>query len=289
MSIQFKSILIPVDFSINTEIAVKKALELMEGSGEVIHLVHVISAPGAAVSTRISLEDNVFPASAKGEEIIKRMREWQQSIVETMPGLCVQIHLFRGKVSQSIVTLARKLQPQLIIIGKHNYHSWFTFLNTINPHKLGKLTNCPVLTVKMGSLHNKIKSIVFPVKCFVPNRKIDLLISIAKKYRAKVYLVILVNPADEQPTPLYSAFIDTYRLLKSSLNCPIEHKAVTGTNLAKAALDFAQTIKADMILVSPETETRISLLTGRQVNDVIKGNSKLEVLSVEPAIVTFLN
>ena len=290
MSIQFKNILIPVDFSINTEIAIKKGLELINDSEAVIHLVHVITAAIPVFSARVSLEDNVFPDRGEGEMGIKKLREWQHSILETIPGLRVQIHLFKGgKVRHLIATLARKLQPQLIIIGKHNYHNWFTFLNTIDPEKLGKLTNCPVLTVKTGSLHNKIKSIVFPVKCFVPNRKIDLLITIAKKYRARVYLVILVNPVDEKPTPLYSAFIDTYRLLKSSLSCPIEHKVVTGTNLAKAALDFAQSINADMILVSQESETRISLLTGQQVNDVIKGNSKLEVLSVEPTITTFLN
>ncbi|MEP6747016.1 MAG: universal stress protein [Bacteroidota bacterium] len=271
MSIQFKNILIPVDFSVNTEIAVKKGLELIETNDSIIHLVHIIT-------------------SGERETGYKKLNEWQASIQEKIPGLTVEIHLFKGlNVQHHIVTLAKKLLPQMIIIGKHNYHNWFSFLNTIDPDKLGRLTSCPVLTVKMGSLRNRVKSIVFPVKCFVPNRKIDMLITIARKYRARVYLVILVNPVNEQPTPLYTAFIDTYRLLKASLNCPVEHTMVTGNNLAKASLDFAHSINADMILVSPETETRISLLTGKQVNDVIKGDSKLEILSVEPAITGFLN
>ena len=40
MSIFFKSILIPVDFSINTEVAIKKAVALAE-VGTAIHLLYV--------------------------------------------------------------------------------------------------------------------------------------------------------------------------------------------------------------------------------------------------------
>lgn len=290
MNIQFKNILIPVDFSINTEIAVKKALELIENKDAVIHLVHVITPAVPALHFQTYFPGSFVPNTSESEMVGKKMKKWQQYILENAPDLKVQCHVFKGhSILHHLVKLAKKLSPQLIVVGKHNYHNWFTFLNTIDPNKLGRLTSCPVLTVKMGSLHNKIKSIVFPVKCFVPNRKIDLLITIAKKYRARVYLVILVNPSTEEPTPLYTAFIDTYRLLRSSLNCPIEHRAVTGTNLAKASLDFAQSINADMILVSADVETKISLLTGQQVNDVIKGNSKLEVLSVESLSSNFLN
>lgn len=290
MSIQFKNILIPVDFSINTEIAVKKALGLIDSEDAVIHLVHVVRSFIPALGLHTYFADNILSDTSETEHATRRLREWQMSIMETMQDLIVHIHLFKGgTVQHHVAKLAKRIHPQLIIIGKHNYHNWFTFLNTIDPNKLGKLTNCPVLTVKVGSLNNRIRSIVFPVKCFVPNRKIDLLITLARKYRARVYLVILVDPANAKPTPLYNAFVDTYRLLKSSLRSPIEHKAVTGSNLAKATLDFAQSINADMILVSPDSETKISLLTGKQVNDVINGTSKLEVLSVEPAVDHYLN
>ena len=45
MSKAFDNILIPVDFSINTEIAVKKAIELTEENNAVIHLLHVTAPP----------------------------------------------------------------------------------------------------------------------------------------------------------------------------------------------------------------------------------------------------
>jgi nucleotide-binding universal stress UspA family protein len=272
MDIRFKDILVPVDFSVNTEIAVKKALELIQDKEGTIHLLYV----------------NVSFFSGKGKEelAVKRLNEWRLSIQEIYPGIKVETYLHKGhSVQLQVDNLARKIQPQLIVIGKHNYHNWLSFLNTIDPDKLGKSTNCPVLTVKLGSLHNKIKSIVFPVKTFVPNRKIELLITIAKIYRARIYLVILTDPEKHtEASPLYHAFVETYRLLKASLSTPIEHKIASGSSLVRASLDFARSINADMILVSPDTENRVSLLSRQQVNDVVKGNSKLAVLSVEPGI-----
>jgi len=277
MVLHFKDILVPVDFSVNTELAVKKAVELMQDKEGTIHLLYV----------RLS----IFTGNGKDALPAKKMNEWKLSIEEMYPGIHVETYLREGySVQQQVQSMAIKIQPQLIIIGKHNYHKWFSFLNTIDPDKLGKSTSCPVLTVKLGSLHNKIRSIVFPVKTFVPNRKIDLLITIAKIYRARIYLVILTDSEkNAEPSPLCQAFVETYRLLKSSLTTPVEHKIATGPNLARASLDFARSINADMILISPDAEARISLLTRQQVNNVVKGNSKLAVLSVQPGIATNYN
>jgi hypothetical protein len=47
-------------------------------------------------------------------------------------------------------------------------------------------------------------------------------------------------------------------------------------------LDYAERIGADLILVNPGTETRISIFTGKQINDALKTSSKLKILSLEP-------
>lgn len=277
MGICFKDILVPVDFSVNTEIAVKKALELIQDKEGTVHLLYVMST--------------IFSGNDKEDTALKKMKEWKRSIQDIYPGIKVETYMRKAySVQLEVSNIAKEIQPQLIIIGKHNYHNWLNFLNTIDPDKLAKSTNYPVLTAKLGSLHNKIKSIVFPVKTFVPNRKIELLIAIARIYRARIYLIILTDAEkNAEPSPLCHAFVETYRLLKSSVTTPIEHKIVNGSNLAKAALDFAGSINADMILVSPDVEDKISLLTRQQVNDVVKGNSKLAVLSVEPSIATNYN
>ena len=41
MSFSFKTILVPVDFSINTEVAINKAVEVADKDGANIHLLHI--------------------------------------------------------------------------------------------------------------------------------------------------------------------------------------------------------------------------------------------------------
>jgi nucleotide-binding universal stress UspA family protein len=278
---EFKNILVPVDFSINTEIAVKKAVALVMGGNAVIHLLHVMQSLQVDTNYRGSFFNN----DAAHRDAFKKLMEWKISIVERFPDIVVETHLLKGKtVQQQIILLAREVNPQLIIIGKHSYHNWFAFLNTVIPARLAKLTRCPVLTAKMGSLHNKIKSIVFPIQHLLPNRKTDMLILLAKRYRARIYLVI---PGDRPPleaNALNNAFIETYRILKSQINCPIEHKILPGANLTKSALQFARIIGADMILLSPGEIASSTILHNLNITDRVRGDSKLEILSVQPHV-----
>ena len=55
-----------------------------------------------------------------------------------------------------------------------------------------------------------------------------------------------------------------------------------GRNLPKAILEYAECIKADLMLVNPGSETKISNLTGKHINDALTTSSKLSILSIEP-------
>ncbi len=44
MTIAFNKILIPVDFSLNTEMAIKKAAGLAKADQTILHLLHVLKA-----------------------------------------------------------------------------------------------------------------------------------------------------------------------------------------------------------------------------------------------------
>ena len=85
----------------------------------------------------------------------------------------------------------------------------------------------------------------------------------------------------QKTAPIYNTFIETYRMLRAAINTPIAHMVIPGVNFTKAVLQFAESVKADMILVDPVQQGRVSILPGQQLNDLIKGNSKLEVLSVQ--------
>ena len=276
----FKTILVPIDFSDNTEIAVRQAIKLSSPGDAILHLLHV-TKPGNRYSINSVLHQLVSYQNGNSiEEVTSKLWEWKKSIEETGLSKTVNTYIMKGTVESSIKNLVKRIKPQLIIIGKKTDNKYINFLNSVCPNRLAKSTGCPVLTLRRRAIDTKIKIIVIPVGSFIPKRKIELAVEFAKMYRAEIHLVaipdIRVKETNSNP------FLETYRILKASLTNSIEYHLVTGNNFPKAILDYAERIRADLIFVNPGTETKISILTGKHINDALKPSSKLKILSLEP-------
>jgi nucleotide-binding universal stress UspA family protein len=282
MSDLFKNILVPIDFSDNTEVAVRQAIELACTDGATIHLLHVVRPKSVWHTLFGNIQKSLRPDdNSSSESVTIKLQQWIKAIEETMPNTKVNTHVREGTVRTQIQEAARVIKPQLIIIGKNRYHKYFSLFNRICPNGLAKSTGCPVLTVMRRAINTKIKIIVVPVGSFIPTRKIELVSELAKKYRAAIHLVTIPNKIDFEETK-GNSFLETYRILKTGLTNPIEHHILKGNNLPKAILEYAECIRADLILVNPGSETKISNFTGKHINDAVTASSKLKFLSVEP-------
>lgn len=278
----FKNILIPVDLSINTEVTVKQAIELVCPDGSTIHLLHVIKPK--MIRNIIPFRIRSFSAQNENyhaQKIMGKLEEWKYAIEESTSNCKVRTYVVEGIVCSKIQDAAKEIKPQLIIIGKGRYHKYCSLFNPVCPNGLAKSTGYPVLTVMRRMINTKIKIIVVPVGSFIPTRKIELVTEFAKKYRAAIHLVTSPNKMDLKETN-GNSFLETYRILKTGLTNPIEHHILKGNNLPKAILEYAQCIGADLVLVNPDSETRISNLTGKHINDALTTSSKLKILSIEP-------
>jgi hypothetical protein len=184
-------------------------------------------------------------------------------------------------VQKAIVYKAKEINADLIIIGKHSYHKWFTFLKTVSANKIAKITDCPVLTFKPGSIYTKIKSIVVPIGPVVPQKKVDFIVALKQKFRISIHLVTVISK--RQNANEFSAYslLETYRFLKDTVQCPLNHEVLHGENIAKSAFAYAKDIKADMLLVEPEVETKLSSFPIKHIIDELKPNSKLQILTVQ--------
>ena len=279
----FKNILIPVDFEINTEMAVKKALELSDATDAMIHLHHVQrpAFPVSSIFASIHSTKSALRSFVK-DEIHYKLEQWKELIETNYANIKVSIsvdHLMY--VQKAIVQKARETKADLIVIGKHSHHTWCTFLNTVSTNKLAKATDCPVLTFKPGSLYTKIRSIVVPIGPTLPQRKVDLIIALRQKFRITIHLVTVISKKKNANDFSAYSLLETYRFLKDIVQCPLNHEVLHGENIAQSAFDYAKTIKADMLLVEPESETKLSSFPQRHIIDELKPNSKLQILAVQ--------
>jgi nucleotide-binding universal stress UspA family protein len=272
MAVSFSNILIPVDFSLNTETAVNKAIGLAGTDEAVIHLLHVVR-PGRKARTQF-----------RTWVVERNLHQLKYNIEQDNPNIRVKTNVVRGySVQKAIIECAAALKPDLIILGKqHNHRRWF-FSRQISPDVVAKKSNCPVLTVKPGSIDSRTRVIVLPIRNFLPERKLEWAVLLAKKYKAQVHLLAIGENAGPKDGPLSLVFLNAYHHLREKLHHPIEYSAATRHQPAKAALSYAELIMADIIVVNPDTESGISGFTGfRHLSDLLKRDSKIQVLDIEP-------
>jgi nucleotide-binding universal stress UspA family protein len=272
MAVAFNRILIPVDFSLNTDTAVNKAIGLAGTDEAVIHLLHVVR-PGRKASTQF-----------RAWVVERDLHQLKCDIEQANPNIRVKTNVLRGySVQQTIIECAAMLNPDLIILGKQNSHRRWFFSRQISPDAIAKKSNCPVLTVKPGSIDSRTRVIVLPIRNFLPERKLDWAVLLAKKYRAQVHLLAVGENAGQKDGLLSQVFLIAYHHLREKLHHPIEYSTAALHHPAKAALSYAELIMADMIVVNPDTESGISGFTGfRHLSDLLKRDSKIQVLDVEP-------
>ncbi|MDR3712296.1 MAG: universal stress protein [Puia sp.] len=267
----FKKILIPVDFSLGTEIAVRKAMGLLDPKDPEIHLQHVVKNTSGATA-----KFNMWEAE-------KKLSQWKTTIQESVDGIKVTTGILPGSsVTREIVDSAKLLSPDLIVIGKQGDKRWWPFSDKVSPDQIAKNSNCPVLTVKPGSIHKKTKIIVVPVSHFVPERKLELAVLIARRCRARIHLLAIQDTGKGHEPGLSDSFLAAYNQLREHLHNPVEYLTISTRKFARTALHYAESVMADMILVNPETESGIFTLTGsRHISDLIGCNSNIQVLDVQ--------
>lgn len=281
MSTLFNNILIPVDFSENTDVAVQKAIELAHPVNSTIHLFHVsnptVWLAGSGLHGLFSYQPLLNDWYSG--EVEAKIQPYKTRLQESLPQAEIIIHMVTGGgVQQHIIEAADSLSIKLIIVGKRKSHKWLPFLNTINSSVIARKTNVAVLTVRPGT-SNIIKSIVLPVGSFIPERKLELLELLTHKQKPVVHLI--ANNTKEQPLSKTGAILDTFRTLRHRLNYTVKYELLKDKNFARGILNYAENVMADLILVNPE-ETKVNMVYRRDINDLIAPPSKLIVLTAEP-------
>ena len=265
---EFKTILVPVDFSLNTEVAIAKTLALVNSEEAIIHLLHVLPT--------LPFTDNT---SAYKRAVLK-LKEWKETIEDCHEMITVYCQLREGNSVQRIIReMAEETTADVIVIGQTNMHASFFLFKTVWPMKLAAQTAIPVLTVKPGALHRKIKTIVVPISESVPDSKLSLLAVLCKREKPTIHLVAFGNEKSNANDHSASALLQVYQWLKTVLHCRVVHGVVQGSNKAQAILDYAERNNADLLLVQPLQETRIGW-RNKQIPDVLPRSSSVQVLAV---------
>src|SRR5436190_14232080 len=114
----FKTILLPVDFEINTELAVKKAIELSDSGRTVIHLFHVQKP---RMPWNSIWGNDIFQSNGRENQEPSKLIQWKRLIEENYSDVKVVADMvYSINIERAIIEKAKEIKADIIVIGKHS-------------------------------------------------------------------------------------------------------------------------------------------------------------------------
>jgi len=146
----YKNILLPTDFSVHSDIAARRALQIAKQDGAQLHVLH-------AVENLVYYNEAYDPVIAEidppeDDLLFKMATEHMQKYCERnnldkLLGKAVKIEIQWGNPKWSILAMAEKNNTDLIVMGSHGHHGFERLLGSVSNAVLHK-ARCDVLIVK---------------------------------------------------------------------------------------------------------------------------------------------
>jgi nucleotide-binding universal stress UspA family protein/mono/diheme cytochrome c family protein len=145
MTFDIKRILVPLDFSANSERALDHAYALALKFDAAIHLVHVCEVPsmvtGSMDAYAVAYTDWSQRLGEEAERELEKMRS-------RLTGVSVTSEVLFGNPAKAIVTAAGTNGADLIVMGTHGHGAVLHLVLGNVAERVVRTAECPVLTVR---------------------------------------------------------------------------------------------------------------------------------------------
>jgi nucleotide-binding universal stress UspA family protein len=274
-------ILVPLDFSEQSSIALEQAVNLSKVFDSQLHVLTVIQED-------FSLS-RLFGDSDKDqvkERVQVKLNEYVKEKEEAF-GVKISTHIAFGSIYEQIAKTATDLDALLIVMGTTGTSTLKKKFIGSNALRVVRESQIPIITIK-GKHHRKgCQNIILPLDLTKETKeKVAKAIEFAKRFGSMIRVVSVLMTNDEFIVNRLTRQLDQVKksVEKSGVNCTAEIVRDTkGSNtLADSIIDYANKSKGDLIMVMTQQELDFTdYFIGSAAQGVING-SDIPVLSITP-------
>jgi universal stress protein A len=139
---KFRKILCPIDFDHNSSAALEIAWELAEGSGAILHLLHVARVPPQDMDVPLP-----FNADPRWERAARTKLE--RIAHDRLEGkVRYQVHVISGTPDDDVVRMAHELNADLVVMATHGRKGLSHFILGSVAERVMREADCPVVTIR---------------------------------------------------------------------------------------------------------------------------------------------
>jgi nucleotide-binding universal stress UspA family protein len=273
-----KKILVPVNFSLQSDAALKMAIKLSGPMHGMITCLHIIEDPGYIIGGFISREVG---------DRIRREAEQRLSVVANRiiddKKIPFEIIVTSGTVHRKILEKAVDLNASLIIMGRSDSRD--TNRNAIGSNAIKVITSAgvPVITIS-GTRFPEQMNMLLPLDLSKPvGSKLAKAIEIARLLNAKVSVLTVLGTLQagleqtcRQKLEEIKHFLDQQGIISAA------ELVMSDNAVPKEIISYASANKTGMIMVMTQQERNITDFFIGSTAQEIMNKSDLPVLSIIP-------
>lgn len=276
---EIKRILIPVDFSDTSMLALDHAVNLAKIENAKVYLLHVLTA--GSYNTMLS---GLFSdgSDTKIKDAVSSKLNSIANDYKSKSGIEFEIVLSEGKVASQVVDIAHDLEVDIIVMGTHGVSGVEEFFIGSNAYRVVTSAMCPVLTVQSHAKTLGFKKILLPLDSSKNTRdKVSQAAKLAKSFDATIAIKMLITSNHEDEKNIFNLklkqtqdFLDHHGIKHTS-------EFINGDDIADMTIEAANKEKADLIIILTEQEASTGLFMGKYAQRIVN-HAKIPILAVTP-------
>ncbi|RYY30852.1 MAG: universal stress protein [Chitinophagaceae bacterium] len=276
----FNNIMVAIDYSSKSTIAIERAIDIANHFKCHVHLVY------AEAQGLISWEHRPGNGGADPgpDSSQARLYELQNKYTYQLePGLSMFASIRKGNKNKSIIEYAVRNQIDLVVVSNTGTIINQIFTRSFNVQEISRRLECPVLSVRHSYGEDKLHNIVLPICSALPIRKIMFASYLARKYNSRIHLLAIANERSDA-NPDHNQYLHkAYQLLRDNTTLSIECHTMRGHNIADTTLRFSEKINADLIVVNPGEESMLSGFVNKLLKGTLFNESRIPVMTISAA------
>lgn len=273
-------ILVPVDFSEQSLIALNQSFNIARFKNSIITLIHVID------SAFIDKFKSIFQDDSQNEKMMVDAEKQLKQLADKYAaetGLQFEIIVEQGKIYEVIVEKARSMNTSFIVMGTNGEVTLSKKIIGSNAVRVINDSPCPVITIK-GKLHRSgCKKIVMPIDITKESRdKVETGVEFAQYFNSEILILCLDDANDEfieNKLKRQLSQVENY-VLERGVQCSSHYMKIQ--DQSDTVLNFSKGADADLILIMSQQEGSVlEWFLSTEAQQIIN-ESDIPVCSVRP-------
>jgi nucleotide-binding universal stress UspA family protein len=279
--VEIKKILVPVDFTETSQIALNEAINLATLLNAKLFLINVIEFNQYTVGVAREFETMV-PPILELETIAKNNMNKLVTGIESKNPIKTESMITSGDISTEIISYSKKKKIDLIVMGTHGASGYKELFIGSNAQRVVTLSDIPVLTFQKKLSKAGFKNILIPIDNSMHSReKVGMAMTIASAFKSKLHLVGLPDSQDKTELNKFKIKLSSVEKIIVADKLTYTTTIAKGKSLAKAAIDYAEKNKCDLIVINTGHESKITGIFLGAFAQQIVNHSSIPVLSMK--------